>query len=132
MYAIIVFTLALLSPMPFLSPFEYSVQDAAAQSPFGPSDPTTAANDRVGNTGHNINGTAIVPFELALSPSISPGPLLTNMTLNDATFTNTHAINSVQINGSTYIMTIIIKNGFVYYTGRVNVSNVDYMDSIVR
>ena len=105
MYAIIVFTLALLSPMPFLSPFEYSVQDAAAQSPFGPSDPTTAANDRVGNTGHNINGTAIVPFELALSPSISPGPLLTNMTLNDATFTNTHAINSVQINGSTYIMT---------------------------
>ena len=67
-----------------------------------------APDDAAGNTGQMVNRTVTVlpkPFELALSPSISPGPLLTNMTLNDATFTNTHAINSVQINGSTYIMT---------------------------
>ena len=36
MYTIIVFALALLSPMPFISPFDYGVQDATAQSPFGP------------------------------------------------------------------------------------------------
>ena len=36
MYAVIVFALVLLSPMPFVSPFGHIVQDVAAQSPFGP------------------------------------------------------------------------------------------------
>ena len=40
MYVMVVFALALLSPLPFISPFEYNVQDATAQSPFGPSDST--------------------------------------------------------------------------------------------
>ena len=40
MYVMVVFALALLSPLPFISPFGYNVQDATAQSPFGPSDST--------------------------------------------------------------------------------------------
>ena len=42
MYAVIVFALVLLSPMPFVSPFGNIVQDVAAQSPFGPFEPTTS------------------------------------------------------------------------------------------
>ena len=42
MYAVIVFALVLLSPMPFVSPFGHIVQDVAAQSPFGPSEPATS------------------------------------------------------------------------------------------
>ena len=42
MYAVIVFALVLLSPMPFVSPFGHIVQDVAAQSPFGPFEPTTS------------------------------------------------------------------------------------------
>ena len=34
MYAVAVFALALLSPLPFISPFDYTVQDAMAQSQF--------------------------------------------------------------------------------------------------
>ena len=42
MYAVIVFCVGLLSPMPFVSPFGHIVQDVAAQSPFGPFEPTTS------------------------------------------------------------------------------------------
>ena len=42
MYAVIVFALVLLSPMPFVSPFGHIVQDVAAQSPFGPFEPATS------------------------------------------------------------------------------------------
>ena len=43
MYVVAIFALALLSPLPFISPFVYDVQNVEAQSPplFGPSDTDT-------------------------------------------------------------------------------------------
>ena len=38
MYVVAIFALALLSPLPFVSPFVYDVQNVEAQTPFGAND----------------------------------------------------------------------------------------------
>ena len=115
MYAVIVFALVLLSPMPFISPFGHIVQDATAQSPFGPLDPTTSPS--------LVSEQNAQPFGFALALNVSDGPSLTPVTLNVTSFGNTHAIKSVQINDSTYILAGSSPYRYDFYI--INITDID-------
>ena len=115
MYAVIVFALVLLSPMPFISPFGHIVQDATAQSPFGPLDPTTSPS--------LVSEQNAQPFGFALALNVSDGPSLTPVTLNVTSFGNTHAIKSVQINDSTYILVGSSPYRYDFYI--INITDID-------
>ena len=74
MYVMVVFALALLSPLPFISPFEYNVQDATAQSPFGPSDSTAPpSNHQIEIDAANIIITELSHTFRASGSSITAG-----------------------------------------------------------
>ena len=65
MYAVIVFALVLLSPMPFVSPFGNIVQDVAAQSPFGPFEPATSPSFIIEPNAQEFG----IKFDLTHSPA---------------------------------------------------------------
>ena len=74
MYVMVVFALALLSPLPFISPFGYNVQDATAQSPFGPSDSTAPpSNHQIETNAENAIITKLSHTFRASGSSISGG-----------------------------------------------------------
>ena len=89
MYAVIVFALVLLSPMPFVSPFGHIVQDVAAQSPFGPFEPTTSPSFII-----EPNAQA---FELRSSFIHSPAGTIG--------FTNPNTLDISIIDNHTYVLT---------------------------
>ena len=107
MYTIIVFALALLSPMPFISPFDYGVQDATAQSPFGPfgSDqnlPTDAI-------AQNTSTIDIVTSVTDLSASIT-SPVVSGISTSSEIF----GIASATINNTPYAIVSYIFGDIVY------------------
>ena len=74
-----------------------------------------APDDDAGNTGQIVIRTVTVmpkPFEFVPHLNPSPGPLLTDTILNEPTFIDPSAINSAQINGSTYIISSALNNTF--------------------
>ena len=114
MYAVIVFALVLLSPMPFVSPFGHIVQDVAANPPLA-LEPATSPS--------LVSEQNAQPFGFALALNVSEGPSLTPVTLNVTSFGNTHAIKSVQINDSTYIL--VGSNPYRYDFYIINITDID-------
>ena len=99
----------------YVSPFGHIVQDVAAQSPFGPFEPTTSPS--------LVSEQNAQPFGFALALNVSEGPSLTPVTLNVTSFGSTHAIKSVQINDSTYIL--VGSNPYHYDFYIINITDID-------
>ena len=55
MYVVAIFALALLSPLPFVSPFVYDVQNVEAQTPFGTSDQNNDISSPVETSPQDFN-----------------------------------------------------------------------------
>ena len=123
MYTIIVFALALLSPMPFISPFDYGVQDATAQSPFGPfgSDqnlPTDAI-------AQNTTTFDIVTSVTDLSASIT-SPDVSGISTSASLF----GIASATINNTPYAIVSDTTGNIVYIINMTNLTSPSYVSDI--
>ena len=110
MYAVAVFALALLSPLPFISPFDYTVQDAMAQSQFN-LPPTGSIS--------NTLPSSFSKFGFTVNPS---GAILNG----DAGFdsiVNHIKVNTFKIDGFTYAG--IHSNGNNYPFAIVNITDIN-------
>ena len=144
MYVMVVFALALLSPLPFISPFGYNVQDATAQSPFGPSDSTAPpSNHQIETNAENAIITKLSHTFRASGSSISGGSpnFMHPITINGYDYVIMYDEGGVMINITnpssvhrtsfldnyvTAIDTFIINNTHYAMTG--SYSNVDMYD----
>ena len=109
MYAVIVFALVLLSPMPFVSPFGHIIQDVAAQSPFGPFEPTTSPS--------LISGQNAQIFELKSELVHSPAGYFG--------ITAPHFMETTIIDNHTYVLT-------TYNGANVDIRNITNIESPTR
>ena len=123
MYTIIVFALALLSPMPFISPFDYGVQDATAQSPFGPfgSDQNLPTDAIAQNTTTFDIVTSVTDLSASItSPDVS----------GISTSANLLGIASATINNTPYAIVSDNINDIVYIVNMTNLTSPSYVSDI--
>ena len=123
MYTIIVFALALLSPMPFISPFDYGVQDATAQSPFGPfgSDQNLPTDAITQNTSTIDIVTSVTDLSASITSPVVSGISTSSITLG---------IASATINNAQYAIVSDNIHSIVYIVNMTNLTSPSYVSNI--
>ena len=127
MYAVIVFALVLLSPMPFVSPFGHIVQDVAAQSPFGPFEPATSPSFIIEPNAQEFG----IKSDLVHSPAgyfgiTKPNFIDTAIIDNDAYVLTTDSTYNVNIRNITNIESPTTVSTIPSYNAYAN-----YLDTVV-
>ena len=120
---VLIFALVLLSPLPFISPFGYYVQDAAAQSPFGPfgSDQNLPTDAIAQNTTTFDIVTSVTDLSASItSPDVS----------GISTSANLLGIASATINNTPYAIVSDSIGSIVYIINMTNLTSPSYVSNI--